>query len=307
MNHSTAGGAAGGGSPDQHPDASLPGIVQALLTREGAGEMTWSEVLEGGHSDRTRRLHTASGKSYVIKEHFPVIPGRFAGEAAGLGALALPGCPRVVRVLAAADEALVLEDLGDSRTRRSTYWEDLGRGVARLHAHTHAQFGWPTDNYIGLVRQHNGWLEDGYEFFTTRRILPYLSLPRCEQALTAEDRRGIERFCARLPERIPPQPPSLLHGDLIAGNVLTGAEGEPVLIDPAVHYGWAEAELAIATLDEPFPETFFAAYTACRPLDEGWRERFPLYLLRERLYMLSQVGDRFGDVGRIRELIERYG
>jgi fructosamine-3-kinase len=125
--------------------------------------------------------------------------------------------------------------------------------------------------------------------------------------LTIEDRRGIERFCARLRDRIPPQPPSLLHGDLFCGNILIGAEGEPVLIDPAVHYGWAESELAIATLDEPFPETFFAAYTACRPLEAGWRERFPLYLLKERLYMLSQVGNRFGDVGRIRGLIARHG
>lgn len=299
------------GAPDNiaapGPDRPLPEAVQALLAQDRAGDVIHAELLSGGHSNFTRRLYTASGRTYVTKVHDPVIPGLFAGEAEGLRALALPGCPRVVRVLAVADEVLVLEDLGSGHTQRSTFWEELGRGVACLHNHTSPRFGWATGNYLGLEYQHNGWLADGYEFFTVRRVLPCLSLPRCEQELTADDRRAVEGLCARLPELIPTQPASLLHGDLIAGNVLAGPEGEPVLIDPAVHYGWAEAELALTPLDDPFPEEFYRAYTERRPPLPGWRERFEIYLLREHLYMLAQVGNRFGHLQRLRHLTAKYG
>ncbi len=38
------------------------------------------------------------------------------------------------------------------------------------------------------------------------RLLRYLTEAPAEQALTATDRRALERLCARLPELIPPMP-----------------------------------------------------------------------------------------------------
>jgi len=75
------------------------------------------------------------------------------------------------------------------------------------------------------------------------------------------------------------QPASLLHGDLYRGNMQCGALGEPALIDPAVYYGWAEAELSMARQQGDVPTSFFAAYQSIRPLEAGEqplrREPFP--------------------------------
>ncbi len=47
--------------------------------------------------------------------------------------------------------------------------------------------------------------------------------------------------------------PSLLHGDLWSGNAITDSAGAPAIIDPAVYYGWAEAELAMTNPARPVP------------------------------------------------------
>ncbi len=47
-----------------------------------------------------------------------------------------------------------------------------------------------------------------------------------------------------------------LHGDLWSGNYLCDAEGEPVLIDPAVYYGNREAEFGMLTAVRCLPGTF---------------------------------------------------
>ena len=45
-----------------------------------------------------------------------------------------------------------------------------------------------------------------------------------------------------------PEFPSLLHGDLWSGNILTGPDGKAWLIDPAAYVGDFEADLAMTQL-----------------------------------------------------------
>ena len=52
-----------------------------------------------------------------------------------------------------------------------------------------------------------------------------------------------------------------------------------MLIDPAAHYGWTEADLAMTKLFGTFPVSFYSAYQEFRPLPPGLRERFPIYNL----------------------------
>lgn len=51
---------------------------------------------------------------------------------------------------------------------------------------------------------------------------------------------------------VEPKHPSLLHGDLWSGNVITGSDGKAWLIDPAVYVGHAEADIAMTELLEAF-------------------------------------------------------
>ena len=99
----------------------------------------------------------------------------------------------------------------------------------------------------------------------------------------------------------PAAAPVLLHGDLWTGNLHCDAHGGPALVDAgAVHYGWAEAELAMLTLFGAPSAGFFDAYAAHATPDRGWRERAPLYNLYHLLNHLNLFGGGYGeDVRRV--------
>jgi len=81
-----------------------------------------------------------------------------------------------------------------------------------------------------------------------------------------------------------------MHGDLWTGNAMTNAAGGPSIIDPAAHYGWAEAELGMTTLFGSFPAAFYDAYVEVNPLESNWRARLPLYNLYHILNHLNLFG-----------------
>jgi len=64
---------------------------------------------------------------------------------------------------------------------------------------------------------------------------------------------------------------------LWGGNAINDERGQPAIIDPAAHYGWAEAELGMTVLFGGFPAAFYDAYMGTRHLEEGWQERLPIY------------------------------
>ena len=66
--------------------------------------------------------------------------------------------------------------------------------------------------------------------------------------------------------------------------------GHPALIDPAVYYGWAEAELSMLHGCGNIPDTFYDAYQEVHPLAPGWRDRLPLLHLREHLCVPAHFG-----------------
>ena len=114
-----------------------------------------------------------------------------------------------------------------------------------------------------------------------------------------------QRLASRLDRLIPLQPPSLIHGDLWSGNVIPGPRGEACLIDPAAHYGWAEADLAMLSLFGQPPAEFYAAYEGQRPLTAGYRQRFDLYNLYHLLNHLNLFGESY--LGEVMGILRRYG
>ena len=81
----------------------------------------------------------------------------------------------------------------------------------------------------------------------------------------------------------PAEPPSRIHGDLWAGNVLwSGDRGW--LIDPAAHGGHRETDLAmLALFGAPHLDRILAGYNDTTPLAAGWRSRVPLHQLHPLL------------------------
>jgi len=281
---------------------TLPKAVRDWLAAQGY-TLAGVQPVAGGDINQAWRVSTAQGPSFFLKTHPQPPPFMFAREAEGLQALRVPSGPVVPEPYLWGDDFLLMEDLRPA-PRRPDYWPDFGRRLARVHAHTAPRFGFPHDNYIGLTPQPNPWTADGYEFFARQRLMYQANLAHRRGLLSAADRARVERLAARLKDWIPPQPASLLHGDLWSGNALTDAAGRPAIVDPAAYYGWAEADLAMTALFGAFPRAFYDAYEEVRPLAPGYRERFPLYNLYHLLNHLNLFGTAY--LGSVRAVLDRF-
>jgi protein-ribulosamine 3-kinase len=145
---------------------------------------------------------------------------------------------------------------------------------------------------------------DGYQFFGEQRLLFQARLANRRGLLGKEQMEQVERLAAHLSQLIPSQPASLIHGDLWGGNAITNQRGEPVLIDPATHYGWAEAELAMTALFGSFPDVFYKAYQEVRTLDADFQGRFPIYNLYHLLNHLNLFGSSY--LGQVLQILRRF-
>ncbi|MFO1400044.1 MAG: fructosamine kinase family protein [Steroidobacteraceae bacterium] len=245
-------------------------------------------------ADGLHRLALDDGTRVVVKRRRAAARDFFAAEADGLERLRAVGALRVPVVHQVDDGALVLEDLGDGGLPSRADWERAGRGLARLHRCTAERFGLERPGLCGDSPQPNTPMADGWRFFAECRLLPQGRRARDAGRLEVGDLRALERLCAALPARIPPQPASLVHGDLWRANLHACASGELALIDAgAVHYGWAEAELAMLTLFGEPPAALFAAYEAEAGIDASWRDRAPLYNLYHLLNHLNLFGSGY--------------
>jgi len=271
----------------------IPNTVTDWLRAQGWGEVTGAAPLSGGDISVVRRLTLSAGRSVVLKTNADAPPSFFADEAEGLSALRVPAGPRVPKVLLVAAAFVLLEDLRPAPPA-ADFWPALSQTLAALHRTPSPKFGFTGDNFIGATPQPNPWTANGHEFFAEQRLRFQARLAFDAGHLPAADLARLERLCAALPERVPAQPPALLHGDLWRGNVICDAQGQPALIDPAAHWGWAEAEIGLTVLFGGFPEAFYDAYTAAFPLAPGWRERLPIYNLYHLLNHLNLFGGGYG-------------
>jgi fructosamine-3-kinase len=282
--------------------ASDPGTH---LQAAGFPPVVRRESLSGGCIGAVRRWQLADGATVVVKTIDGAPGGMLAGEAAGLAAIAaVAGGPRVPAVLGDGADWIVLEDLG-SGSPGANHDDQLGHALASMHLATTNGCGCAVPTWCGATAQDNTWNADPYDFFARQRLLPLARRAREQGRLDAGDVAAVEGVCERLPQVVPQQPIGLIHGDLWSGNVHTTASGQPALIDPAAHYGWPEADLAMSIMFGSQPQRVYDAYAEVRPLDPGWRDRCDLYNLYHYLNHTVLFGG--GYAGSVRTIARRYG
>lgn len=281
----------------------LPQAVREWCSSEGHGDIVKSRAVGGGCINNGEILNTASGKSFFLKTNQGAAADMFACEAEGLNALRVPGGPRLPIPYVYGADFILLEDLAPAE-RAADYWSTFGRQLAFVHKQAYRSFGFPHDNYIGSTPQLNSWSDDGYKFFGEYRLVSQAQLAQRRGLLDGIALKRIERLCIRLPDLVPKQPASLIHGDLWSGNAMTDSAGGPAIIDPAAHYGWAEADLAMTDLFGAFPSQFYEAYNETRPLEAGFRGRFPIYNLYHLLNHLNIFGGSY--LGQVLSVVNSY-
>jgi fructosamine-3-kinase len=202
-------------------------------------------------------------------------------EADGLQQLgAVRGGPPVPDVVFADDDLLVMLAV-DQAPRTPAHEESFGRALAALHA-THLGHWGGGSSWIGACRVDASLWPDGAAFYGARLL---------ELAARCGLEQPVGRVVTRFPELLPGGGPSLLHGDLWWGNVLFGADGMGWLIDPSVHGGHPEEDLAMLALFGPVPDRLLAAYQEVIPLQPGWQSRVALF----QLYPLLVHAVLFGE------------
>ena len=177
----------------------------------------------------------------------------------------------------------------------------LGERLAKLHRHTADRFGWFRDNTIGPTPQFNTWSDDWIAFFRVHRLEFQLGLATAN-GYGADINGPGGKLAERLAELFAGYTPvaSLLHGDLWGGNWGSVA-GEPVIFDPAVHYGDRESDIAMTMLFGGFGKAFYAAYEASWPMAPGHEQRLKLYELYHVLNHLNLFGRSY--LGRTMSLL----
>jgi len=281
----------------------IPSQVSTWLVEMGHGEMVSTRHVGGGCINNGMLLMTTSGVSFFLKVNLAAPSDMFAREAEGLSAIRISGGPTIPKTFLFGKDFLLLEDLSPA-PKDVNYWAIFGRSLAALHNQIGRGFGFSNDNYIGSTLQPNTWMENGYDFFAQQRLIYMGGLARDRGILSAADIRKLQSLASRLPDLVPEQPPSLIHGDLWSGNAMTDSSGLPAIIDPAAHYGWAEAELAMTALFGAFPNEFYRAYCDACSLDPDYQSRFPIYNLYHLLNHVVLFGRSY--LGQVRSTLNRF-
>jgi fructosamine-3-kinase len=281
----------------------LPSSATSYLIENDYGSVTGTRPVGGGCISNGKILTTQSGSTFFIKSNPNSPVDMFAREAEGLAALRVSDGPTVPEVHLFGRDFILLEDLAPA-SHSPDHWPVFGRKLATLHKHTYHRFGFEHDNYIGSTNQPNPWTNDGHTFFGEHRLLYQAQMAHSRGLLGNNEMRAVDNIINRLVELIPNQPASLLHGDLWSGNAITDSAGDPAIIDPAAHYGWAEAELAMTTLFGTFPRAFYMAYEEIRPLEPGYHARFPIYNLYHLLNHLNIFGR--GYLSQVQAILHRF-
>jgi fructosamine-3-kinase len=244
----------------------------------------------------------------------------FAAEANGLRWLAEAAAVPVPEVLAVGPSALVISMIPPERSTPEAAF-GFGADLARLHAAGADAFGAPWPGFIASLPLDNTPLapradaappedrpaatppDNGAassqawpEWYADRRLLPFLRRAVDAGALRTDDARLVEAVIDRAALLAgPPEPPSRIHGDCWAGNVLW-SRGRGWLIDPAAHGGHRETDLAmLALFGAPDLDRILAGYNDTVPLAAGWRSRIPLHQLHPLLVHACLFGASYGE------------
>jgi len=262
----------------------------------------------GGDVCVATRLRLSDGRSALVKTRPHAPEGFFAVEGRGLRWLVTVGGADVPEVFACSDDCLIMAWVEPGRPTPEAA-EAFGRALAATHAAGAACFGAANDGYIATLPLSNRPAPSWPEFWSHRRVLPYLKAARDRSAVTPAEQAAIEALLTRIDDVAGPhEPPARLHGDLWSGNLVWGGDGKVWMVDPAAYGGHRETDLAmLALFGTPHLVRVLEGYDAVAPLAAGWQQRVGLHQLHPLLVHAVLFGGGYGSLASAaaRSVLER--
>ena len=281
--------------------------LQSILDDCGLA-ITKYEQVHGGDINLAYCLYTSDAKYFLKVNDALLYPAMFEKEAKGLKALSenlgIISVPRVLKPgLAGKDQYLLLDWIDGGKPGKDSM-ERFGSAMANMHQKGAPYFGWEENNYIGSLQQDNTIHDSWYSFYTQCRIMPLVQVLFNAGAFSKQDIAVAETLCRKISQRFPQETPSLLHGDLWAGNFMITSSGDAAIFDPAVYYGHREMDIGMTKLFGGFDQRFYDGYNSIYPLEKHWLERLPFTQLYPLLVHAVLFGGHY--VSSAREIMKRF-
>ena len=286
---------------------SLLNLVLPFLKKEFSPKTTITSFHEisGGCVSPGGALITSEGSLFVKWNASRKYPNMFAAEAAGLNLIASTNTIKVPQVIGTLEDdvhQIIIMELINNDAPSKNFWTQFGTQLAHLHTTHHEHFGLTDHNYIGSLEQWNDPNENWIDFFIENRLKVQLKLA-VRAGLDADVTKKFEILFQKLPQLLSVEKPSLLHGDLWRGNLIT-SQGGPCLVDPAAYYGHREVDLAMTQLFGGFSQGFLQSYEEIFALETGWRDRLDLYNLYPLLVHFNLFGHNY--LSPISSILKRF-
>lgn len=232
----------------------------------------------------------------------------FTAEQKGLQTIDETGTiavPKVHYVDTFERKGFLLMDYVESKHASTGDYKTLGKQLAQLHLNHEDKFGFISDNFIGSLPQSNNQYTNWAEFYWHERIAPQLKLSEQKKLLNSSELPTAQRTITVFEDLLEnDSKPSLLHGDLWAGNYLIANDGTPYLIDPAVYWGHSMVDIAMSYLFGGFGNEFYKSYHEVIPKTTNYNAQIDFYQLYFLLVHLNLFGSSY--YGSVSTILNKY-
>ena len=265
------------------------------------------QQVHGGDINKAYCLFTSTGKYFLKINDAENFPAMFEKEAKGLDLLrnnCTLDIPQIIKAGVCNEQQYLLMEWLEKGAPKKDMWENFGTGLAMMHKEPQEYFGLNEDNYIGSLKQKNERHTEWYSFYAECRIMPLARKLFETGKFSQTDINDAELFCSYLKSIFPPEPPSLLHGDLWTGNYLISLSGNAAIFDPAVYFGHREMDIGMTKLFGGFDQRFYKVYNETYPLEKGWEKRLPVTQLYPLLVHAVLFGGHY--IGSVKDILKAF-
>lgn len=287
---------------------SIPPEILQSIQAEISYSPTSCETLPGGSISHVSKVSDGNREAVIKFNTLTAYPGMLEVEAKSLQMLAEHSdfqIPEVLMFGTTAQYQFIVMDYMQPADKHPDYWTQFARRLAGLHREQSERYGLPFNNYIGSLAQDNEPATDWVEFFYSRRLMRQVNLAERSETISPVEADRFRELEPVLRDELSIESPTLIHGDLWSGNVITGSDGHATIIDPAVYYGHREVDIAMAQLFGGFDTRFYDAYQEIFPLVPGWQFRAKLYQLYPLLVHVNLFGRNY--MGQIDRILSHIG